>query len=159
MGFQKALGSEQRTAGRQNASQVASRAPKNQFKRPQRYAPAAGRSTDASTLRERCSSASRSKSHCRTLGASFGVGLHCGSVRRILPATGIARRRDESIAALRPPRPRKPHAFDYDALYAAPPRREGPVYAFLRDGWNGALDGARKPSAVVAPESANPLCP
>ena len=31
-----------------------------------------------------------------------------------------------------------------DALYAAPPRREGPVYAFLRDGWNGALDGARK---------------
>ena len=24
------------------------------------------------------------------------------------------------------------------------PRREGPVYAFLRDGWNGALDGARK---------------
>jgi len=29
-------------------------------------------------------------------------------------------------------------------LYAAPPRREGPVYAFLRDGWNGALDGARK---------------
>ena len=26
----------------------------------------------------------------------------------------------------------------------APARREGPVYAFLRDGWNGALDGARK---------------
>ena len=42
------------------------------------------------------------------------------------------------------PRPRRRPSFDYDALYAAPPRREGPVYAFLRDGWNGALDGARK---------------
>ena len=31
---------------------------------------------------------------------------------------------------LRPAAPAKAPAFDYDALYAAPPRREGPVYAF-----------------------------
>ena len=40
--------------------------------------------------------------------------------------------------------PAREVAVGEGARRAAPPRREGPVYAFLRDGWNGALDGARK---------------
>ena len=78
------------------------------------------------------------------LGASFGVGLAAAGGAGYYMQQELRRRRDESIAALRPTAPAKVPAFDYDALYAAPPRREGPVYAFLRDGWNGALDGARK---------------
>ena len=78
------------------------------------------------------------------LGASFGVGLGAAGGAGYYMQQELRRRRDESIAALRPAAPAKVPAFDYDALYAAPPRREGPVYAFLRDGWNGALDGARK---------------
>ena len=78
------------------------------------------------------------------LGASFGVGLAAAGGAGYYMQQELRRRRDESIAALRPAAPAKAPAFDYDALYAAPPRREGPVYAFLRDGWNGALDGARK---------------
>ena len=78
------------------------------------------------------------------LGASFGVGLAAAGGAGYYMQQELRRRRDESIAALRPAAPAKAPAFDYDAQYAAPPRREGPVYAFLRDGWNGALDGARK---------------
>ena len=78
------------------------------------------------------------------LGASFGVGLAAAGGAGYYMQQELRRRRDESIAALRPAAPAKVPAFDYNALYAAPPRREGPVYAFLRDGWNGALDGARK---------------
>ena len=78
------------------------------------------------------------------LAASFGVGLAAAGGAGYYMQQELRRRRDESIAALRPAAPAKAPAFDYDALYAAPPRREGPVYAFLRDGWNGALDGARK---------------
>ena len=78
------------------------------------------------------------------LGASFAVGLGAAGGAGYYMQQELRRRRDESIAALRPAAPAKVPAFDYDALYAAPPRREGPVYAFLRDGWNGALDGARK---------------
>ena len=78
------------------------------------------------------------------LGASFGVGVGAAGGAGYYLQQELRRRRDESIAALRPAAPAKAPAFDYDALYAAPPRREGPVYAFLRDGWNGALDGARK---------------
>ena len=79
------------------------------------------------------------------LAASFGVGLAAAGGAGYYMQQELRRRRDESIAALRRPRREgAPLAFDYDALYAAPPRREGPVYAFLRDGWNGALDGARK---------------
>ena len=78
------------------------------------------------------------------LGASFGVGLGAAAGAGYYMQQELRRRRDESIAALRPAAPAKVPSFDYDTLYAAPPRREGPVYAFLRDGWNGALDGARK---------------
>ena len=58
------------------------------------------------------------------------------------------------------PAPRRAPSFDYDALYAAPPRREAPVYAFLRDGWNGALDGARKAIGdILTPVAAEPWGP
>ena len=78
------------------------------------------------------------------LAASFAVCLGAAGGAGYYLQQELRRRRDESIAALRPTAPVKAPSFDYDALYAAPPRREGPVYAFLRDGWNGALDGARK---------------
>ena len=68
------------------------------------------------------------------LGASFGVGLAAAGGAGYYMQQELRRRRDESIAALRPAAPAKAPAFDYDALYAAPPRRKGYRPTTLRIG-------------------------
>ena len=78
------------------------------------------------------------------LAASFGVGIAATGGAGYYMQQELRRRRDDPVAALRPAAPRKAPAFDYETLYAAPPHNEGTFYPFLRDGWNGALDGARR---------------